>query len=115
MIKGLLMTLRLLWLIVLITGALIYFHVAVPLQAHMGLGYLIALIMVIIGALGFRASTPLAILTILVGIALPVLGRTQIAHMGMPDLPYIQITHVILGIAAIGLAEVLGKRIGASA
>jgi hypothetical protein len=28
----------------------------------------------------------------------------------MPDLPYIQITHVILGIAAIALGEIVGKK-----
>ena len=116
MLKGLLMTFRLLWLIVLATGALIYFKVgAVPLNWHMYLGFAIALVMLVIGVLGFRASTGLAVLTILWAISLPVIGILQLKHLTLPDLPYLQITHVVLGLGSIALAEILGKRIRLSA
>jgi hypothetical protein len=111
MLKGLLMTLRLLWLIVLITGALYYFHVAVPLNVHMYLGFAIGAILIVLGVLGLNRATGLAILTILIAVLLPVIGILQLKHLTMPDLPYIQITHVIIGIAAIGIAEILGKRL----
>jgi hypothetical protein len=115
MLKGLLMTLRLLWMVNLLTGALYYFHVAVPLNVHMYLGFIITLVMIVIGVLGLRAAAGLAALTILVGISLPVVGILQLKHLTMPDLPYLQITHVILGVAAIALGEITGKRIRLSA
>ena len=111
MLKGLLMTLRLLWLVNLITGALYYFHVALPLNVHMYLGFAIALVMLVIGVLGLRAAVGLAVVAILWAISLPVIGILQLAHLNRPDLPYIQITHVLLGLGSIAIAEVLGKRI----
>ncbi len=111
MLKGLLMTLRLLWLVNLLTGALYYFKVSVPLNVHMYLGFAIALVMLVIGFLGLRAALGLAVLDILWAISLPVIGILQLAHLGRPDLPYIQITHVLLGLGSIAVAEVLGKRI----
>ena len=111
MLKGLLMTLRLLWLVNLLTGALYYFHVAVPLNVHMYLGFAIALVMLVIGVLGLRAAAALAVVTILWAISLPVVGILQLAHTGRPDLPYIQILHVLLGLGSIAVAEILGKRI----
>ncbi|AFL87409.1 hypothetical protein Terro_1088 [Terriglobus roseus DSM 18391] len=109
------MTLRLLWVVNLLTGALYYFHVAVPLNIHMYLGFAITLVMIMIGVMGLRSVIGLAIVTIVVGISLPVIGILQLKHLAMPDLPYVQITHVILGVAAIALAEITGKRIRLSA
>ncbi|SEB55216.1 hypothetical protein [Terriglobus roseus] len=111
MLKGLLMTLRLLWLVNLLTGALFYFHVGVPLNIHMYLGFAITLVMIMIGVMGLRYVFGLAVVTIVVGISLPIIGILQLKHLTMPDLPYIQITHVILGVAAIALGEITGKRI----
>ncbi len=112
MLKGLLMTFRLLWLIVLATGALVYFKVAaVPLNWHIYLGFAIALVMLIIGAMGLRAVTGLAIITMLWAVSLPVIGILQLKHINLPDLPYIQITHVVLGLGSIAIAEILGKRV----
>jgi hypothetical protein len=110
MLKGLLMLLRLLWLVVLLTGALFYFHVAVPISLHIYMGFAIGAIMIVIAIIGFRAAMPLALVTILVAISLPVIGILQLKHLTMPDLPYIQVTHVVLGIAAIALAEIVGKK-----
>jgi hypothetical protein len=104
------MLLRLLWLVVLLTGALFYFHVAVPISLHIYMGFAIGAIMIVIAVMGLRAATALAAITILVAILLPVIGILQLKHLTMPDLPYIQITHVILGIAAIALAEIVGKK-----
>lgn len=110
MLKGLLMLLRLLWLVVLATGTLFYFHVAVPISLHIYMGFAIAAIMIVIAIMGLRAALVPALLTIVVAILLPVIGILQLKHLTMPDLPYIQITHVVLGIAAIALAEITGKR-----
>ena len=112
MLKGTLMTIRLLWLVNLITGALFYFHtVAWPISVHMYIGFAIALLMIVLGLMGITRLAGLAIGTILVAILLPVIGIMQLTHIGRPDLPYIQITHVIISIASIGIAEVLGKRL----
>ncbi len=115
MLKGLLMTFRLLWLLNLATGALYYFQVHVPLKLHMYVGFAIALVMIGIGALGLRAAAGLAALTMLWAVSLPVIGILQLTHLNRPDLPYIQITHVLLGIGAIAIAEILGKRVRLSA
>ena len=110
MLKGLLMLLRLLWLVVLLTGALFYFHVAVPISLHIYMGFAIGAILIVIAVMGLRVATALAAVTILVAVLLPVIGILQLKHLTMPDLPYIQITHVILGIAAIALGEIVGKK-----
>ncbi len=112
MLKGTLMTIRLLWLVNLVTGVLFYFHtVAWPINLHMYIGFAIALLMIVIGLMGITRLAGLAIGTIIVAILLPVIGILQLTHIGRPDLPYIQITHVIIAIASIGIAEVLGKRL----
>lgn len=111
MLKGLLMTFRLLWLVNLATGALYYFKVAVPLNVHIYVGFAIALVMLGVGALGLRAAAGLAVLTMLWAVSLPVIGILQLKHLNAPDLPYIQVTHVLLGIGAIAIAEILGKRV----
>lgn len=105
------MTFRLLWLLNLLTGALYYFQVKVPLSLHMYVGFAIAFVMLGIGALGLRAAAGLAIVTLLWAVSLPVVGILQLKHLNAPDLPYIQITHVLLGLGAIAIAEILGKRI----
>ena len=111
MLKGLLMTFRLLWLVNLLSGALYYFQVAVPLKLHIYVGFAIALVMILIGVYGLRAVTALASVTILWAISLPVIGIVQLVHLNRPDLPYIQVLHVLLGLGAIAIAEILGKRI----
>ena len=111
MLKGLLMTMRLLWVVNLLTGALYYFHAAVPLKLHMYLGFAIALIMLGIGFLGLRAAAALAVVTFLCAISLPVVGILQLTRTGQPDLLYIQLLHVLLGVGSIALTEILGKRV----
>ncbi len=112
MLKGTLMTIRLLWLVNLITGVLFYFHlVGWPISVHMYIGFGITLLMIVLGLMGLRAATVLALGTVLAAILLPVIGILQLTHTGRPDLPYIQVTHVLIGIASIGVAEVLGKRL----
>ena len=64
-----------------------------------------------LGGMGIRRVAGLAVLTILWAVSLPVVGILQLKHLTAPDLPYIQITHVLLGVGAIAIAEILGKRI----
>lgn len=112
MLKGTLMTIRLLWLVNIITGVAFYFHVvAWPISVHMYIGFAIALLMLVLGLMGLGRAVGLAAGTIVMAILLPVIGIMQLTHIGRPDLPYIQITHLIIGIASIGIAEVLGKRL----
>lgn len=112
MSKGILMTVRLLWLVSLVTGLLFYFHaVSLPINTHMYIGFAIALLLLVLGLIGFRAVAGLAIGTISFAILLPVIGILQLTHIGRPDLPYIQITHVLVALGSMGVAEVLGKRL----
>lgn len=112
MLKGTLMTIRLLWLVNLVTGLLFYLHlVAWPISVHMYIGFGITLLLIVLGLMGLRASTTLALGTVVAAVLLPVIGILQLTHIGRPDLPYIQVTHVLVGIASIGVAEVLGKRL----
>jgi hypothetical protein len=77
----------------------------------MYLGFAIGFILILIGVMGLRVATGVAAATIVIAVLLPVIGILQLKHLTMPDLPYIQITHVIIGIASIALAEITGKRV----
>lgn len=112
MLKGSLMLIRLLWLVSIATGVVLYFRPGtLPVNIHMYIGFAIALLMIVVGVIGLRVAAGVAAATILVAILLPVIGILQLVHVGRPDLPYIQITHVVLGVAAIALAEITGKRV----
>ena len=109
------MTIRLVWVVSIVSGALLYFHYAVPLKLHMYLGFLIAFLMIVLAVQGFKRVAGLASMTVLVAILLPVIGIVQLTKIGSPSLALWQVLHVVIGVAAIGLAEVLGKRLGAQA
>lgn len=112
MLKGSLMLIRLLWLVSIATGVVLYFRPGLlPVNIHMYIGFAIALLMIVVGVIGLRVAAGISVVTILVAISLPVVGILQLAHLGRPDLPYIQITHVVLGLAAIAVAEITGKRV----
>ncbi len=85
------------------------------LRLHMWLGFIITfalLALVIIGLIS-RVKPVLPLITLLWAVALPTLGIAQLHLMSGPNHWIIQVIHLILGIGAVGLAEVLAKEIAA--
>ena len=87
-------------------------HGAAYLQIHMGLGFLItfALLALVVFSLVSRVSPALPIISLVWAVALPVIGIAQIHLMPGASHWLIQVVHLIIGVGAIGLAEVLSKR-----
>lgn len=114
-----LMILRLAVLLALILGILFWtgsVNSAGLTLAHMMLGLIVVITLWLIGlAQGFMrkvASVPLAAATFLVGLALAIVGLGQRSWFPEPN-PYhwiIQVIHLLLGLSAIGLAEMVAAR-----
>jgi hypothetical protein len=109
------MVMRLLVLIVLILGILFWTNVAggALVVLHMGLGILIACLLVILG--GFIAivkerNIVLALTALGVAICMVALGLRQ--QSILPDSPLhwiIQVVHLLLGLSALGTAEMIAR------
>lgn len=110
------MVMRLFVLIVLILGILFWTNVAEgPLVViHMGLGILIALLLLILG--GFIATVKgrnigLAIGAFVIAICMVALGLTQKSILADSSLHWIiQVVHLLLGLLALGMAEMIAGR-----
>lgn len=108
------MIVRLIGLILLVLGLLFWTGNAYSLvQAHVWLGYILTLALFVLIFQAFRAGVSPAILiaAIALGAALPLLGLNQRGIF--PDSLHwgAQVLHVLSGIIAIGLAEMLGAQI----
>jgi hypothetical protein len=110
------MTMRLLVLIVLILGILFWTHVAGGLLVvvHMGLGILIALLLLILGGLIVTVkgrNIGLAIAAFVIAIGMIALGLRQQAILTNSPLHWtIQVAHLLLGLLALGIAEMIAGR-----
>lgn len=108
------MIVRVVGLILLILGLLFWTGNAFSLiQVHIWLGYLLTLALFILIFQAFRAgvSLGLLIIAIVLGAALPFWGLNQ-GEIFPVSLHWLsQILHVLSGIIAIGLAEMLGAQI----
>lgn len=110
------MAMRLLVLIVLILGILFWTKVARgPLVVvHMGLGILIALLLLILG--GFIVTVKgrnigLAIGAFVIAICMVALGLGQQSILANSSLHWIiQVVHLLLGVLALGIAEMIAGR-----
>ncbi len=83
------------------------------LRLHMWIGFIItfALLALLIAGLLVRTSLALPIVSFLWAVALPAIGIAQLRIVPGPNHWVIRVIHLILGIGAIGLAEVLAKKI----
>jgi hypothetical protein len=110
------MIMRLLVLIALILGILFWTNVVKgPLVVvHMGLGLLIALLLLILG--GFIVTVKgrnigLAIGAFVIAICMVALGLRQQSILAASPLHWIiQVAHLLLGLLAIGMAEMIAGR-----
>jgi len=106
----LLMVARLCWLLALGTGVAFWQGWGVPLHAHMGLGGLMVLSVLGIALLGLSRRTGLALALAVVAVLVPVVGMMQLMAPLFDSRTLTQLVHVALGFCAIGLGEVLVKR-----
>lgn len=110
------MIMRLLVLIVLILGILFWTKVAGgPLVVvHMGLGILLALLLLILGGFIVTAkgrNIGLAIGAFVIAICMIALGLSQQSILAASPLHWIiQIVHLLLGLLALGIAEMIAGR-----
>ncbi len=105
------MVLRLAVLVALIFGILFWLNLALTLiPIHMLLGIIVVLSLWIIGlAQGFMkgGSFPLALATFILGLALAIVGLRQQDWLIGPAHWVIQVIHLLLGLSAISLAEMI--------
>jgi hypothetical protein len=115
-VNGSVMALRVLWIINIVLGIYISYIARDPgawVLAHMLDGILIVILLWFLGvAQGLikSGSLGLTIATFLVGLALPIVGMTQLSIPDGGALYGAQGLHVILALAAIALGEISGRR-----
>jgi hypothetical protein len=109
-----LILIRLAWLILLAIGVLAWTGRARPLiPAHQALGVAFVLMLWALAHLGMRAGAAPVLVTVVLGwsLILLVLGLTQTRILTGSLHWIIQVLHLVVGVASIGLAEALGARI----
>ncbi|MBK1664731.1 hypothetical protein CKO38_06590 [Rhodospirillum rubrum] len=84
----------------------------VPIHAHMTLGGILIIALWVLAFLGRAGAPRAALLAVLVGLLLPVLGVLQLQVDLGSSLWLVQTAHVVVALGAMGLAEVLAKRGG---
>lgn len=111
---GLQMIIRLLWVVNLVLGILFATgNLGGLVRLHEGFGLVIAICLVILSILAIvRArAVGLGVAGILVAILLPVVGEGQLQVPGAGGHTVAEVIHVLVAIAAIALAEMLGVRL----
>ncbi|MCT8267643.1 hypothetical protein NYQ83_10205 [Afifella sp. JA880] len=111
MTKMLIMAARVLALVALALGAAWWFgYYELPIHLHMTFGGLFVLIL---WALAFKVmpvSKGVAAGAFVLGLLLPVVGLAQL-HMPIASAPWLlKLVHVVVALAAIGIAEAAAKR-----
>src|SRR6266487_5158196 len=109
------MVLRLAALVAIVLGVLFWTGNALgaPVLLHMGAGILIVLSLWLLALSGARAGVPAGLWTtaVFVGIVVPILGFTQTQLLPGSAHWLVQVLHLLVGLTAIGLGEMLGARI----
>ncbi len=83
------------------------------LGLHQGLGFLLSVALIWLVLLGFiRSVSPLLLgVALLCGLALPVIGNVQVSLLPGRNHWLIEGLHLVLGVGAIVLAELIGSRL----
>ena len=110
--KILIMLIRVIALAAIIFGVMIWLGTFPQLlQAHMGFGFLIALMMAVLAVIALvKRVFALGILGLIAAILLPVIGMRQFP-LAFRHLGPTQISHLIIVFAALGIAESTYKAI----
>ena len=82
------------------------------LSAHQGLGYLVSLALVLMAILGLmqRVAPVLPILAIVWAMAVPAIGGMQLKLLPGSAHWVIQVFHLLLGVGAMALSEIIAGR-----
>ncbi|MGY2896024.1 hypothetical protein [Deinococcus sp. UYEF24] len=82
------------------------------LSAHQGLGYLVSLALLLLAVLGFRQGVApgLLVLAIVWGLVVPAIGGMQLKLLPGDQHWVIQVFHLLLGVGAIALSEIIAGR-----
>jgi hypothetical protein len=113
---GVLMLLRLCWLAAIVLGLLFWIGRAPSLvPVHMLLGLLIAVLLVGLAvAAGVRGQPALLVAGLAVAVLLPLIGLNQDSWLQGSAHWVIQVLHLLVGVAAIAIGEVIGRRLRTS-
>jgi hypothetical protein len=108
------MLVRISGVLLLILGLLIWaegMFGLIPL--HMLLGLVFVISVWVLAFVSFRMGAPLGLTSgvALIGLLVLILGMTQTSLLPGPNHYLIQILHLLLGMAAVAMAEVLGGRV----
>ena len=110
MIKTLQWIVRIAWVIAVLLGLSFWTGRALaPVSVHMTFGGLVALSLAILSILAMthRVRPPVAAIALLWAIATVVVGTVQDWWVGAGSHVLIEVVHLVLGVGAIGLAEML--------
>ena len=110
MIKILQWVVRIAWVVAILLGMSFWTGRPIaPVSVHMTSGGLVALALAILAilAMAHRARVPVAVVALLWAIATVVVGTVQDWWVGAGSHVLIEVVHVVLGVGAIGLAEML--------
>ncbi len=115
--KVLIMLVRLIAILSIVFGIMIWSGTGQQfLGAHIGLGFLITLCIGLLAVIGLANRViPLGILALVFAVLLPVVGLKQFPLAMSPNFGLIQTLHVIVVLAALGIAEALHARVAKSA
>lgn len=109
------MLVRAFGLVMLILGLIIWTGRADALiPIHMLIGFVFVLSLWALALLAYRAdvSPALVVIAIVLGLVLPILGLTQHGLLPGDAHVVVQVIHLALGVAAVGMGEALGARMG---
>lgn len=89
-------------------------HALSLLQLHAMLGGLFVICLWVLAVIGFLVPgcRGLALIVLIWSLIVPALGVTQLSLMPGADHWVIQVTHLLVGLIAIGLGHALARRIG---
>ncbi|MDE3152161.1 MAG: hypothetical protein KGL93_07930 [Gemmatimonadota bacterium] len=106
------MLLRLFVLVLLVLGVMLWMGRTTLMPAHIGLGFLFALLVLIQGVLGgvARAGWGLAALAIVWAICLPAIGFGQLSWMPGNAHWIVRVVHLVFGLGVMPVVERIGKR-----
>jgi hypothetical protein len=109
------MAARLIAVVQLALGVLFWTgHAESLVIVHTAVGLLLVVVLWIAAGLGIRAGAPsgLVLLALVWSVGMPLFGLTQASLLPNAAHPVIQVLHLLVGLAAVGLVETLGSLSG---
>ncbi len=100
-------------LIALILGFLVWTGSGSSLKVHIWTGFVMVLVLLVMGLIGFfaRIKPVMPIIAILWGLFLPYFGFAQLKMMPGAGHITIQVLHLLIGVLAIGIVEMVAAKV----